>query len=82
YVERIEQRLDPNRQPQSGLDVQTLWPQQGSSPQWPAGQTQEPVRSGDLSDRGYQSPDRGYDDQADRGYDQSDRSYPSDRGYK
>ncbi len=66
YVERIEQRLDPGRQPRSGLDIQALWPQ-GSSPQWPAEQTQEPFRSGDQSDRGY---------------DQSDRSYPSDRGYK
>jgi len=63
YVERIEQRLDPNRQPRSGLDIQTLWPQEGSSPQWPAPQTQQaqqqPASSDDLTNRGYQS-DRGY----------------------
>jgi len=35
YVERIEQRLDPNQQLRSGLDIQAMWPQ-GSLPQWPA----------------------------------------------
>jgi len=35
YVDRIEQRLDPNQQPQSGLDIQALWPQ-GKSPPRPA----------------------------------------------
>jgi len=35
YVERIEERLDPNRQPQSGRDIQAMWPP-GTMPQWPS----------------------------------------------
>ncbi len=35
YVERIEERLDPNYQPQSGSDFQAMWPQ-GNVPSWPA----------------------------------------------
>ena len=34
YVERIEQRLDPNYQPHSGYDIQAAWPK-GDAPQWP-----------------------------------------------
>ena len=42
YVERIEQRLDPNYQPDLTRGIQAMWPQ-GATPSWPAESSSNPT---------------------------------------
>lgn len=41
YVEKINQRLDPDYQPDVARGIQALWPQ-GETPSWPAGSSSNP----------------------------------------
>lgn len=43
YVERINQRLDPNYQSDMSRGIQALWQQGGGAPQWPVGQSSQPA---------------------------------------
>jgi membrane protein required for colicin V production len=42
YVEKINQRLDPNYQPDLGRGIQALWQQGDGTPQWPSGSASNP----------------------------------------
>ncbi len=83
YVERIEERLDPNRQPQSGLDIQARWPQ-GSLPQWPTQASQSNAQP--AQQQSAENSPASWPPQAQqlptRSGDLSDRGYQADRGYK
>jgi len=83
YVERIEQRLNPNYQPHGEPDIQAMWPP-GSLPPWPTQATNDNRQP--LQQQSAENLPAAWPPQAQQGPsrpgDLSDRGYPSDSGYK